>query len=212
MKTLALALVLLGAASTPTHAPVRLLTLGDSFTAGTGATPEQSFPQRLAVRWRARGIAVDVDDPAVNGYSTQELIDRELGELKSFKPTLVTIAIGANDIVRHRELPEFRKNVRDILAAVKAAGVPASQIWVLPQPDWSRSPTAAEFGEPAAFAAKIRAYDAALREEAQAAGAQWVDLTALFAKQADAHQLADDGLHPSAAAYDAWAEQLATRL
>src|SRR5690348_6488571 len=105
MKTFALALALLlsAPASKPASAPIRLLALGDSFTAGTGATPEQAFPQRLAARWRARGLVVEVDDPAVNGYSTQELIDRELGELKSFKPNLVVLAIGANDIVRHRE-------------------------------------------------------------------------------------------------------------
>src|SRR5438105_4067056 len=122
----ALSLALLAA-----PAPVRLMALGDSFTIGTGSAPEQSFPQRLAARWRTQGKAVEVDDPAVNGYSTRELIDRELPELRSFKPTLVTVAIGANDLVRGRALPAFRENLRAIFKAIREAGVPADRIWVI---------------------------------------------------------------------------------
>ena len=56
---------------------IRYLALGDSFTIGTGTTPDKAFPALLAARWRAAGRAVELLNPAVNGYTTDELITRE---------------------------------------------------------------------------------------------------------------------------------------
>ncbi len=143
---------------------------------------------------------------AVNGYTTDDLIERELPSLASFHPTFVTIAIGANDIVGGRSLDEYRQNVRRILDAVQGSG---ARIVVLPQPDWSRSPTAASFGTQPALAASIVAFNDALAAEARARGATFVDLSPLMQQQAREQKLAGDGLHPSTDAYDAWAAELA---
>src|SRR3712207_2472695 len=69
---------------------VRVLALGDSFTIGTGSSPESAFPARVAERWRATGCNVELRNVAVNGYSTREIIDRELPELETFAPTWIT--------------------------------------------------------------------------------------------------------------------------
>ncbi len=82
----------------------------------------------------------------------------------------------------------------------------------LPQPDWSLSPAAASFGEPAVIARRIAAFNAALQEIAQARGARYVDLSPMMQRQARAAMLAPDGLHPSAEAHDQWAAALATTL
>lgn len=190
-------------------APVRYLALGDSFTIGTGSSPEQSFPARLAARWQASGRAVALRNVAVNGYTTQDLIEVELPEVRAVAPTLVTLAIGANDLVRGRSAEQYRAQVRRILAALAADGVAPARVVALPQPDWSLSPAAAYFGDAATIAAQIEAFNTVLREEAQAAGARYVDLFPLMREQARAGMIAADGLHPSAAAYDAWAEALA---
>src|SRR5258708_17825653 len=79
---------------------IRYLALGDSFTIGTGTTPEKAFPAVLAARWRTAGQNVELLNPAVNGYTTDDLIARELPHVPVFKPTFVTLLIGANDIVR----------------------------------------------------------------------------------------------------------------
>ncbi len=39
-------------------------------------------------------------------------------------------------------------------------------------------------------------------------GARWVDLFPTMRREAEAGMIARDGLHPSAAAYDGWAEVL----
>ena len=118
----------------------------------------------------------------------------------------MTIAIGANDIVRGRSIDAYRENVRRILDAAQGTG---ARVVVLPQPDWSRSPTAASFGTQASLAASIADFNAALAAEARAKGAEWVDLVPLMKEQAAKGQLASDGLHPSTEAYDAWAAELA---
>jgi len=192
----------------PDPAPVaaRYLALGDSFTIGTGATPEQSFPARLTAR---ASCAVALRNVAVNGYTTGDVIDDELPQLAAFGPTFVTLAIGANDIVHGESAGEYRAQVRRILAAIRAAGV--KRVVTLPQPDWSKSPVARAFGEPAAIHARIVEANAILRDETAAAGGTYVDLFPLMESQAQAGRVARDGLHPSAEAYDAWAAELARR-
>ena len=53
--------------------------------------------------WADRGRVVTLNDPAVNGYRTDDLIAEELPLVAAFHPTLVTILIGANDIVGSEE-------------------------------------------------------------------------------------------------------------
>jgi lysophospholipase L1-like esterase len=187
----------------------RYLALGDSFTIGTGSEPARSFPARLVERWRAEGCVLALENVAVNGYTTDDVIERELPVLASFHPTFVTVAVGANDIVRARSFEGYRANVRRILEQAKASG---ARVVVLPQPDWSRSPSAAAFGTQEALAGSIARFNAGLAEEALATGAEWIDLAPLMREQAARGQLASDGLHPSADAYDAWAGELARKL
>jgi lysophospholipase L1-like esterase len=80
---------------------------------------------------------------------------------------------------------------------------------VLPQPDWSRSPSAASFGTQPVLAESIARFNGALAAEARAKGAEWVDLVPLMLEQASKGMLASDGLHPSSSAYDQWAAELA---
>src|SRR5436190_2531070 len=76
--------------------PERFLALGDSFTIGTGTSPDRSFPAVLVGIWRDGGARVELANPAVNGYTTDDLIADELPLVASFRPDLVTLLIGAN--------------------------------------------------------------------------------------------------------------------
>lgn len=194
-------------AADPGPSSIRYLALGDSFTIGTGSAPDLCFPSQLKRILLKRGLDVRLENVAVNGYSTREVIDRELEALPRFKPDTVTLAIGANDIVRGDDAEAYRKNLKVIFKAIAKAGV--KRTIVLPQPDWSQSPVAAGFGEPAELRARIEAYNTILSEEAKAAGATYVDLFPQFIEQAKQGLVAPDGLHPSPKAYAAWAESLA---
>lgn len=186
----------------------RYLALGDSFTIGTGTTPERSFPAVLVERWKTAGRVVQLTNPAVNGYTTDDLITRELPLAATVRPTLVTILIGSNDIVRGRSADQYRAQLQRIYAALDAAGIAGKALVALPQPDWSISPAAAPFGTPSDLRAKIEAFNQIAKEEAERVGGRYIDLFPLMRRQADAKMLASDGLHPSAAAYAEWAAML----
>jgi lysophospholipase L1-like esterase len=161
--------------------------------------------------WAQRGRAVELRNPAVNGYRTDDLIVEELPLVAPFAPTLVTILIGANDIVAGSSDDRYRERLRVIHARVRA-DAPASAVYALPQPDWSLSRAGASFGDPRSIAARIERFNAIAREEAERAGAAYVDIFPLMREQMRRGMLAPDGLHPSAAAYAAWAEALRDRL
>ncbi len=185
---------------------IRYLALGDSFTIGTGGPPDLSFPSQLKRALLKKGLDVRLENVAVNGYSTREVIDEELEALPRFKPDVVTLAVGANDVVRHDDEAEYRANLKRIFKAI--AAVKPHKVLVLPQPDWSQSPVAAGFGEPAALRRRIEAHNTILAEEAKLAGATYVELFAQFVEQARQGLVAPDGLHPNAKAYNAWANAL----
>ncbi|MFT3771088.1 MAG: GDSL-type esterase/lipase family protein [Minicystis sp.] len=191
---------------------IRYLALGDSFTAGTGNPPSDAFPARLASLWRAHGRRVTLQNVAVNGYTTEDVREKELPEVASFRPTLVTLAVGANDYVHGWSADVYRSHVRGLFRAIIAAGVAPSRIVALPQPAWSLSPAAASLGDPRQIGAAILAFNTILRDEARAAGARYVDLYPLMHKQAEAKLLAEDGLHPSAPAHAEWAAALYERV
>lgn len=146
----------------------------------------------------------------MNGYTTDDLIREELPLVSSVRPTLVTVLIGANDIVRGGGVDDYRAQLARIHYAVRNDG-PESRVIGLPQPDWSLSPAASGFGDPAVIARVIERFNRVAQEEAELAGASWIDLFPLMRDQGRKRMFAPDGLHPSAEAYAEWARALASR-
>jgi acyl-CoA thioesterase I len=195
---------------------MRYLALGDSFTIGTGTTPDRSFPAMLVRRWTDRGRAWDLRNPAVNGYTTDDLIRDELPLVETYAPDLVTILIGANDIVAALSLggatspadaDRYRAQLRRIHERVRA-GAPSAARYALPQPDWSLARAGASFGDPARIANTIERFNQIAKEEAEHAGAAYADIFPLMREQMRRGMTAPDGLHPSATAYAEWAVAL----
>jgi acyl-CoA thioesterase I len=161
--------------------------------------------------WAAGGRAALLRNLAVNGYRTDDLIAEELPQVVVFRPTLVTILIGANDIVAGSTEDRYREQLRVIHALVRA-DAPDAVVYALPQPDWSLSRAGPSFGDVTQVAARIERFNAIAREEAERAAGMYVDIFPLMRDQMRRGMLAPDGLHPSAAAYAEWAEALRDRL
>lgn len=182
--------------------------LGDSYTIGTGGPPSRSLPARLVERWRARGLAVELRNLGVNGYTTDDLIREELPEVRSFAPSLVTLLIGANDVVAGRDPETYRARLRHIVERLRGDGVDPRRLVMITATDWSRAPRGREFGDPAAIARLVDAYAHVAREEATRADARFFDVVPLSREQAEAGKFAPDGLHFSGEAYAEWAGAL----
>ena len=183
--------------------PVRYLALGDSYTIGTGASdPSRAWPSIIAER-----LGADLTNPAVNGYTTLDLIRDELPYLERVHPDIVSVLIGVNDLVQGRSLDEYRTSLTTIYDAVKGRDVVAISI-----PSWSYVPAAADFGGKDHVDRTTVLFNEVAREEAMQRGFTWVDITPVSTSRIGSEAwIADDDLHPGDAQYAAWADAIWTR-
>ncbi len=190
----------------PVTGEVRYLALGDSISQGVGSDDieKAAFPTRLSERWRAKGCKVDLKNLGQSGFTTNDIIATELPELAPYKPTFISLQVGANDIATNVPIETYRTNLKTILDAAKKSG---ARVIALSMNDWPRSPTGPDYGT--GLGDKRIAYDAVLIEETKAKGAEFIDLRLLYQQAADQKQWAPDGLHPTVAAYDAMAAEIA---
>ncbi|MDQ3128874.1 MAG: GDSL-type esterase/lipase family protein, partial [Chloroflexota bacterium] len=88
--------------------------------------------------------------------------------------------------------------------------LPPDRIVAVATPDYTVTPQGADYGDPRAQAAGIRAVNEILRGLAADRGIAWVDIHDLSLRAAaDRSLVADDGLHPSGTQYGLWVERIA---
>ena len=184
---------------------VRYLALGDSLTQGVGAVDEQTgaFPALLAEHWRADGCDVELQNAGISGYTAGQILAEQVPQIESFGRTIITFQAGGNDIANGVPIDEYRENVKSVLDAATGSG---ARVVVLAQNEWFRSPVGVDYGED--IDTQRSAYDHVLIDETSVHGAEFVDLRALYAEQAEQGQWVEDGIHPTPEAYEAWAEKL----
>lgn len=190
----------------PDKPTVRYLPLGDSYTICTGATEKQSWPYLLTGHLNAQQLKCRLlDNPARNGYSTQDLIDEELPLVKKLKPDFVTVLIGVNDWVRQVPKASFEKNLEFILNEVQANLPDRQHLILITIPDFGVTPQGRNYGNGRDIAKGISEFNEVIRQQAVKRKLALVDIFSLSKKMGDDPVLvAADGLHPSAKEYAAW--------
>ena len=122
-----------------------------------------------------------------------------------------TISAATSSAVAHREGSAFGSAARfSAVSMIRGSTVFAvipSRLVSSASDSVQRS--SAAFGDLDTTAGRIERFNAIAREEANRAGADWVDLFPLMREQGRLGSFAPDGLHPSAEAYAAWARRLA---
>jgi len=187
---------------------LRYLALGDSYTIGTGASdPSRAWPSIIARRLEHEmGLAVELTNPAVNGFTTEDLIEHELPDLARLRPDLVTVLIGVNDRVRDRSATHYGAVLRRIYDEIASSAARAVAVSI---PVWSYVPAASNFGGADRVARLTAAFNEVARGEAEARGFVWVDIEAASTSGIGSEGwIASDDLHPGDAQYAAWAEAI----
>jgi acyl-CoA thioesterase-1 len=118
-----LALALLASTSQPQAAPIRLLVLGDSLSAGFGLPHADGFEVQLAAALRASGHDVQIIDGAVSGDTTaggRARLDWTLGD----GADAAIVELGANDGLRGIDPAVMEANLTAILDALAARHIP----------------------------------------------------------------------------------------
>lgn len=128
MRFLALLLILLGFSNpaSAADAPMRIVALGDSLTAGYGLQSGEDFVTKLQEALIADGVHVKIDNAGVSGDTTAGGKSRLDWAISGDpKPRLVIVALGANDMLRGLDPVAAKQNLSDILSALKKKQIPA---------------------------------------------------------------------------------------
>ena len=99
-------------------APLKILALGDSLTAGYGLPQGQGFVPQLDAALRAAGIDAEVQDGGVSGDTTAGGLAR-LDWLLAEDPRVVIVELGANDALRGLDPGQAKANLGAILAKLR---------------------------------------------------------------------------------------------
>jgi len=189
---------------------VNYLPLGDSYTICTGASEQESWPFILTQHLNEAKIkTVLLDNPARNGFSTQNVIDLELPLLKKLKPNFITILIGVNDWVREVPMGVFKKNLVYILDEAQKQLPDKKNIILITIPNFGVTPQGRNFSNGRDISKGITEFNDIIKEEAKKRDLVVVDIFEASEKMKDDKALvAADGLHPSAKEYAIWEQMI----
>jgi acyl-CoA thioesterase-1 len=120
---MALTLAMAGLASLAHAAPLRLLVLGDSLSAGYGLQHDDGFEIQLQQALKARGHDVSIIDGAVSGDTSaggRARLEWTLGD----GADAAIVELGANDGLRGLDPKDMETNLTAVLDALAAKHIP----------------------------------------------------------------------------------------
>ncbi len=196
--------------STDSAATIRYVALGDSYTICEGAEENESWPVLLTTHLNEENIPVElVANPSRTGWTTQNLIDRELPVFDTCHADVVTLLIGVNDWVQGVDVETFRKNLRFILDHVQAKLEEKQNVLLITIPDFGVTPAGKNYGNGRDISKGLTAFNDVIKAEAAARNLPVVDIFPLSKEMGKDNSLvAEDGLHPSAKEYALWETML----
>ncbi|SDH28906.1 acyl-CoA thioesterase-1 [Roseospirillum parvum] len=104
-------------------APLRILALGDSLTAGYNLPQGAGFPAQLEAALTARGHAVEVINGGVSGDTSAGGLSRLAWQLGDTPPDAAIVELGANDGLRGLDPGRTEANLSQLIARLKGTGV-----------------------------------------------------------------------------------------
>ncbi len=104
-------------------APVRLLVLGDSLSAGYGLPHDDGFEAQLATALAAHGLNVRIVDGAVSGDTSAGGLAR-LDWVLAGNPDAAIVELGANDGLRGLSPAEMKANLGAMLDKLATRHIP----------------------------------------------------------------------------------------
>lgn len=162
-----------------------VLVVGDSLSAGYGMRQDEAWPVLLGARLAASNLDARVVNASISGDTSASGRSRLPAALERYRPSVVVLALGANDGLRGLPVVALKDNLVAMIRAARAAHARVVLVGMDMPPN---------YGEP---------YRRAFRDAyAEAARAERVTLVpfmlAGFAERREYFQA--DGIHPGAAA------------
>ncbi len=183
VSCLMLAILLALPAKGAMAAEKRILVYGDSLSAGFGIAVKDSWPALLRQRLTQQGSTYVVTNASISGETTAGGRARLDTALKQFKPSVVILALGANDGLRGLPVTAMKDNLQAMARQARKSGARVLLVGMRLPPNYGPKYT--------------RDFDAAFRDVAREEKTALLPfLLEPIALERDAFQA--DGLHPVA--------------
>jgi acyl-CoA thioesterase I len=187
--------------------PIVYLALGDSACTGVGSrNGGGGYAARLFTYIKKEDSTSRMVAPCVSGARSENVVREQLKNLSQVKPTLVTVGIGANDVINFVDIEQFTRNFEEIISRLKSET--DSTLIVMNIPDVSLAPVV-----PPYLRGMARERVVAFNERIETiAKRENLTVVNLYDKSREfslrAEFFSEDGFHPSDAGYDFWAKEL----
>ena len=116
-------------------APLKMVVLGDSLSAGYGLAGADAFPAKLQKALTARGIEVDMTNAGVSGDTSSGGRDRLDWSVPQGTQAVI-VELGANDALRGTDPAVTRAALTDIVTRLKARGIAVLLCGMLAPPNY----------------------------------------------------------------------------
>ncbi len=185
---------------------LKYIAFGDSYTICTGTLNEKEhWPNILADHLNEAGIKIElIANPSRNGFTTQNVIDKELPLLNS-TIDFATLLIGVNDWVREIDKITYQKNLVFCIESIQNKLTKKNNLILITIPDFGVTPQGALYSNGRDISKGITEFNNIIKGEAKKRNLVCVDIFQTSQQMKNNKELtAVDGLHPSAKEYAVW--------
>jgi acyl-CoA thioesterase I len=157
---------------------------------------------------RKEGIYLDlVANPSVTGWTTKDLIEKELPVFDTSNADFVTILIGVNDWVQEYSKSTFEKNLKFVLDHVINGLETSDKILLINIPDFSVTPDGPKYSKGRDITQGLVEFNQIIQKIGKERSIPVCDLFKVsYEMKVSADLVAEDNLHPSAKTYKRWEE------
>lgn len=96
----------------------KILAFGDSLTYGNGVSKELSYPSKLS-----EFLHVEVINEGISGEFSNKGLERLPALLDKYKPQILVLCHGANDILKRNDLSLTKENLNKMVLLAKEKGI-----------------------------------------------------------------------------------------
>jgi acyl-CoA thioesterase-1 len=113
----------------------RIVSFGDSLTAGYGTEAGQSYPEFLQQDLDRLGYRYRVINAGISGNTTKDGVERA-PSIIAMKPAIVIVEFGGNDGLRGLRIEDSRANLDKIVSTLQASGTKVVLAGISLPPDY----------------------------------------------------------------------------
>lgn len=182
--------------------PVVYLALGDSTGVGVGAE-RGGYVERLFARVASARPGSRLINFSASAAATADIL-KQMGDVPGGRATLVTVGIGANDLIRGVTAEQFARNYEEMVVRLEERT--SATILLMNIPNVSLAPAVPAYMRETARR-HVNAFNERIDDVARRHGLSVIDLYGRSRKFAARPEFfSRDGIHPSDAGYEFWAQ------